>query len=97
MNEATTTLTRAESGRPLGLVVRLLTSFYLPVDGRISMAGHLVDGLHAVIATALGVDATTKDPYVLVRNSWGTSWGLDGSAWIPMTYVDAYATHAFEV
>lgn len=86
-----------QRGRPLGLVVRLLTSFFLPVDGRISMSGHLVDGLHAVVATAIGRDAVSQDSLLLVRNSWGTAWGIDGSAWLPMSYVNAYTTHAFEV
>jgi hypothetical protein len=86
-----------QNGRPIGLVVRLLTSFYQPVDGRIAMNGHLVDGLHALVATALGHDVVTKDEFVLVRNSWGASWGIGGCAWLPMAYVHAYATHAFEV
>lgn len=86
-----------QSGRPIGLVVRLLTSFYQPVNGRIAMTGHLVDGLHALVATALGHDGVTKDEFVLVRNSWGTSWGIEGCAWLPMSYISNYATHAFEV
>jgi len=33
---------------------------------------------HAVIAVGWGVDSTTGLTYVLVRNSWGTSWGEGG-------------------
>jgi len=33
---------------------------------------------HAVLAVGWGVDTTTNLTYVLVRNSWGTSWGEKG-------------------
>jgi len=33
---------------------------------------------HAVIAVGWGVDATTELTYIIVRNSWGTSWGEAG-------------------
>ena len=33
---------------------------------------------HAVVIVGYGYDTTTKTYYWLVRNSWGTSWGMSG-------------------
>lgn len=40
-------------------------------------------GGHAVLA--MGYDRTTRQ--ILVRNSWGTSWGQDGHFWMPFEYI----------
>uniref|UniRef100_A0A7N4PTM5 Cathepsin O n=1 Tax=Sarcophilus harrisii TaxID=9305 RepID=A0A7N4PTM5_SARHA len=37
---------------------------------------------HAVLIT--GFDKTGNTPYWIVRNSWGTSWGVDGYAFVKM-------------
>ncbi|GCB65357.1 hypothetical protein scyTo_0011861 [Scyliorhinus torazame] len=37
---------------------------------------------HAVVIT--GYDATGDTPYWIVRNSWGTKWGVDGYVYIKM-------------
>ena len=44
-------------------------------------SGGLVGG-HAIKIIGWGVDSTTNQPYWLVANSWGTSWGLQGFFWI---------------
>jgi C1A family cysteine protease len=33
---------------------------------------------HGVVAVGYGIDDSTQQPYYLVRNSWGASWGLKG-------------------
>ena len=45
--------------------------------------GERVLGGHAVLA--VGYDDTTNR--VLVRNSWGASWGMGGYFWLPYNYV----------
>ncbi|CAB9526558.1 Senescence-specific cysteine protease SAG39 [Seminavis robusta] len=41
---------------------------------------------HAVVAVGMGQTAKTKDlpvtPFYIVRNSWGTSWGMEGHFWM---------------
>ena len=33
---------------------------------------------HAIQLTGYGVDPTSNLPYWVVRNSWGTTWGIEG-------------------
>lgn len=51
----------------------------LPMPGKHSKS----EGGHAV--TLVGYDLTTRK--FLVRNSWGTGWGIGGHFWMPFDYV----------
>lgn len=42
---------------------------------------------HAVVAVAVGHEGSGEE-YVLVRNSWGTNWGLNGHAWVSSRYLN---------
>ena len=44
-------------------------------------------GGHAVLAVGHGLDPSGQEA-VLVRNSWGLGWGLDGYAWLSRSYLD---------
>ena len=37
---------------------------------------------HVVVAVGWGVDKTSGLKYWIVKNSWGTKWGIDGFFWI---------------
>ena len=44
-------------------------------------------GGHAVLA--MGYRSFSDDEYIIVRNSWGENWGINGYCYIPKTYFDA--------
>lgn len=77
-------------GRPVLLLLTLSQSFFGPVAGVVRAANDEQPDLslrHAVIAVGHGsVDGV---PAVLVRNSWGESWGDAGHAWLSLDFVDA--------
>jgi len=74
---------------PVALGITLYPSFFRP-----SRTGHIADpqpgdpkkGRHAVVA--VGFD----DGEILIRNSWGPTWGVDGYGWITDSYLDGHAT-----
>lgn len=82
--------------KPMGLGLRLTNSFYTPVDGIVAdEAVSQKNVLHAVAIVGLGwIDS---DPYFLIRNSWGTDWGLVGNAWLSSHYIDAHSICVLEV
>lgn len=45
-------------------------------------------GGHAVLAVGHGVN-TEGVPHLLIRNSWGDGWGLDGYAWLSRPYIES--------
>ncbi|HEY1090496.1 MAG TPA: C1 family peptidase [Burkholderiaceae bacterium] len=55
------------------------------------LAGDKVEGGHAVLA--VGYDDSKKigayKGALLIRNSWGTNWGVAGYGWLPYAYVEA--------
>lgn len=64
-------------------------------DGVLSVCGTSVD--HCV--QAVGVNLEDEEPYWIVRNSWGTSWGVDGLIYLKagenlcdITYLPTYVT-----
>jgi C1A family cysteine protease len=82
---------------PSVLVLRISRSFHAP-----DPSSNLVhdDGgkdrrLHAVVI--VGMASVAGSTAFLARNSWGTGWGQDGHAWLPLSYVDARAVDVVQV
>lgn len=76
--------------RPVVLGLLISDAFYIPdAEGRIVPdAGDIVRGGHALLAIGHGADRDLR--FLLVRNSWGTNWGLDGHAWLRQDYVERH-------
>lgn len=86
------------SGRIVALGVLLTYGFYRPVANWIPAptAGEGSLGGHAV--AIVGYDDAAGRPKqggLLVRNSWGDSWGDQGYGWLPYSYVDQLAKEAW--
>lgn len=76
------------AGAPVILGLVITDAFYRP-----DPAGRIADALpdiersgHAVLAVGHGVDANGKAS-LLIRNSWGETWGVGGYAWLSRDYV----------
>jgi papain like protease len=77
-----------DNGIPVVLCFRISESFYLPnIEGIIEVKNPDPEtGRHAVIAVGHGT--TDKESCVLVRNSWGATWGIGGHAFLERSYLE---------
>jgi hypothetical protein len=89
-------VTHLTDGEPIGLVVQVCQALMTPTDGVINFDPLVLpDQYHAVLGVGLGTHSDTGQDYVLLRNSWGTSWGLAGHAWMPLMLLDILLVESF--
>jgi hypothetical protein len=81
-----------DGGRLPVLCLSIPPAFYRPTPLVALASGAPVVTRHAVVGVAYGDLAGQRA--ILVRNSWGTSWGEDGHAWLSDDFV---ARHLEEV
>ena len=55
--------------------------------------GELENCRHAVVIVGYHTDTSE----ILLRNSWGTSWGDDGHAWIPEPFIEDHVMSAWQL
>ncbi|MDP1611878.1 MAG: C1 family peptidase [Sulfuritalea sp.] len=74
---------------PVVIGVRLVSGF-----NKVQKAPHIIDpsgpavGGHAVLAVGIGRrPSAVTDDLLMIRNSWGFSWGEGGHAWLPVEYL----------
>lgn len=83
-------------GSPVGVVVGMSQSFYYPNGGVVDFDPLAIPDLyHALIAVGVGKHKQTSETHLLVRNSWGAGWGLNGHAWVPERHLNVHLQEAF--
>lgn len=87
---------RVRRGNPVGLVVGVSQTLYYPKAGVVDFDPLAIPDLyHALVALGVGKHTQTSETHVLVRNSWGSGWGLNGHAWISERHLDVHLQEAF--
>ncbi len=78
---------RLRAGETPVVLMTISDTFYLPdALGVVSgIGGEDPVRRHAVVAVGCG--SAHGDDAILVRNSWGLDWGLQGHAWLPKSYL----------
>ena len=78
-----------DKGAPVILTMTLSDAFYRPDAEGLIAAREAPDpkSRHAVIAVGHGRNSLSK--IILIRNSWGSLWGIGGYAWLSEDYLTA--------
>jgi hypothetical protein len=82
-----------DQGRAVILVLLIGMNFMHPLKGVVDVTGQESDvAYHCVVAVGHGQVAGQSA--LLIRNSWGPKWGIEGHAWLSETYVNQRAYEA---
>ena len=70
-------------GRPVVMLTMLSGSFFQPVEGIVDpQPGELPEPSQRHAVVAVGCGSVDGKEAILIRNSWGSFWGIDGYAWL---------------
>jgi hypothetical protein len=74
--------------RPIVMLTMLSPAFFMPVDGVVDpKPGEQPEPSQRHAVVAVGYGKVVGEPAILIRNSWGSAWGLDGHAWLTDSFL----------
>ena len=76
-----------DAGVPVIITMCLSTAFFKPAAGGIIISDEPPDPAIRHGMVAVGYGALGGKPLILVRNSWGTAWGIGGYGWVAADYI----------
>ena len=83
-----------DAGTPVLITMTLSDAFYRPdLDGVVERDEPTDPKRHHAVV-AVGHGGRGADGFVLIRNSWGEAWSLNGHAWIAVDYLKPRLTGA---
>jgi hypothetical protein len=87
-----------DRGMAVLLGIQLFGAFYTPpADGHIALPrqGAVALGGHALLIVGYNGASADTSGHFIVRNSWGSDWGLNGYAYLPYVYVNEHGMQAW--
>lgn len=81
---------------PVVLIVEVTDGFYVPDEAGIVKTPDIraaAGGYHAVTCVGAATHPVLGR-LLLIKNSWGTGWGIGGYCWLPVAYLIGFAAQA---
>lgn len=77
-----------DADRPVLFTMSVSRSFFTPDSDGVVAAVEPLEPKRVHALVAVGHGRRRADRFILIRNSWGVSWGMAGHAWMDVNYLD---------